>query len=149
MQQFPKNKQILYFSTALLSLILLFSFRDINNQSVSVQCDSGDTTAFTVNSSNGWGLYSSYLENINDSVEFELILFRNTPDNNNWNNDSEVGTIVSGYAPSIERIINYQQLPRNWQITIKPNGKCFFRLLGGPEPENSSFVLPVQTKYKK
>ena len=149
MQKFPKNKRILSFILVMLSLILLFSFRGINGQSVSVQCNSGDTTAFTINSSNGWGLYSSYLENINDSVEFELILFRNTPDNNNWNNDSEAGTIVSGYAPSTKRIINYQQLPRSWQITIKTNGKCLFRLLAGPEPEKSFFVLPVQAKYKK
>jgi hypothetical protein len=136
-------------AVSIVCLLLFLSFRNPDKRANNIKSGVGDTTAFTVNTSQGWGLYNSYLEKIGDSVEFELILFRNTPGNNNWSNDSEVGTIKNEYAPSGERTINYQQLPRRWLITIKPDGKCLFRLLSGPEPESSAFVLPVQTKYQK
>lgn len=151
MQQLLKEKKIVFF-VAVVSLLMLFSFKESSHPSFLVHAglnSGGDTAAFEVNTSQGWGLYSSYMEQMGDSVDFELILFRNTPDSNNWSNDSQIGTVVAGYAPSEEQVINYQQLPRKWQITIKQDGKCFFRLIDGPEPEKLSFVLPVQTKYKK
>lgn len=149
MRKSSNNRRILFFMLLLVCLTSFFSFRNNTKQTISLRTNLGDTTAFTVNTAEGWGLYNSYIDNIGDSIQFEMILYRNNPGTYNWNANSDAGTIDSAYAPSSTRIIEYLQLPRSWRITIKPNGNCSFKLLDGPEPQGSPFILPVQTRFKK
>jgi hypothetical protein len=137
------------FLLVLLISIVSFSFRTTKNDGELNRVTSGDTTAFTANTTAGWIRHTCYLENIADSVEFEFILFRTVPPDNHWESSSELGTLRSDFVPSDERIFEYSELPRRWKIIIQTDGKCFFQLLSGPAPSGENIVLPVITKYKK
>lgn len=139
----------IFFLPLIVLCIVICSFRNHDNKDSFSSKGFIDTTFFSANTTGGWNTHTSYLATQNDSVQFELILFRNVPENNNWNNDSEAGTIRSDFAPSDTRILYYEELPRNWKITIHPDGKCFFKLLSGPAPSGENIVLPIITKYMK
>jgi hypothetical protein len=118
----------------------------IENSSLIVQTDS---IVFTPDSAGGWGIYSSYLQNVNDSVQFELILYRNPPSGNDWSLPSLAGTISATYAPGAERTVEFNEPTRTWSINIKANGQCYFKLISGPVPNGNPAVIPMQTRYKK
>jgi hypothetical protein len=149
MKKYFLDKRYHLFLALIFSIILLLSFRTNNIYSERQYKDIGDTTGFSPNATQGWGIYTSFIENLGDSIEFELILFRNVPAGNNWNDTLEVGTIKTSYTPIADRIIEYLEQPRTWRIIFLTNGKCFFQLLSGPVPEGSQIIIPVITKYKK
>lgn len=138
-----------YFVLLIFFSSLLFSFRSTNTISKTADLNATDTTTFSANAAEGWITHTSYLVNLTDSVEFELILFRTVPAGNNWNNISEAGTIREEFRPSVERVFEYYEHPRTWKITVRTNGKCFFQLLSGPALAGENIVLPILTKYKK
>jgi hypothetical protein len=145
-------KKRLYFSAPIIFLtVLSFSYKpvSVNSYQTGHQNLLADTTAFTGNADLGWSVHTSYLEDRGDSIEFELILFRAVPANNNWSDTSEAGIIRADYAPDAERIIEYVERPRTWKIIIRTNGQCVFQLLSGLPPDGENIVLPIITKYKK
>jgi|SRR5687767_5739771 len=140
------NHSIFQFAFVIFLVLGSFSFRSVNKISDLFQNHFSDSTSFIANSAEGWIEHSSYLEDLGDSVRFELILFRNPAV---WNNESEAGTISSGYSPSAVRVITYLEMPRTWKIKILPSGGCSFKLIDGPAPQGNPVVLPVLTKFKK
>jgi hypothetical protein len=149
MQKFMRYRAAYFIPVLIAALISLCSFSKQHNCPVQPYKNSGDTTAFSANTGAGWTIHTSYLEDLGDSIEFELILFRTVPANTNWNDSSEVGTIAAAYIPAEERVIEYAEYLRVWQFTFRTDGKCFFQLLSGPAPEGEQIVLPVITKYKQ
>jgi hypothetical protein len=139
-----------YLLLLILPVTTLFSFSNSNKTNIQPRQFTADTSAFSPNTAQGWQIHTSYLENLGDSVEFELILFRIVPPGTNWNDTSEVGAIIKAdYVPAVEKVIEYSQWPRLWKIIFKPNGKCLIQLLSGPVPEGTPVMFPVITKYKK
>lgn len=144
------NKRAIMRIVFFLPVVTLLSFSGRETSvSAARQLLPGDTTTFVANTIQGWTRYSSYQEIQGDSIRFELLLFRTVPEGVNWSDDSEVGTINSNYAPLVQTVFEYAELPRFWRITIQPDGKCFFKLLSGPVPQGNPVVLPVLTQYKK
>ncbi len=139
----------LYVGQLICSSILLFSSKATNTSNSFFLQYLNDTTAFSANGEAGWTTHTCYLKNLEDSVEFELILFRDVPTGNNWSDPSEAGTVKVEFAPAAERVFEYSEHPRKWKIIIQTNGKCFFQLLSGPNPQGTSIVFPMITKYKK
>lgn len=105
--------------------------------------------AFRPDTLGGWGAYSSFLANVRDSVQMEIILFRNVSDSSRWFEDSCAGTIDSLFIPSADQFVTYEQLGMSWFIRIGIDGKCLFRLISGPSPGDSFGILPIQLRYKK
>lgn len=108
-----------------------------------------DTIPFVPDTSGGWGLYASYLKNEGDSVVFELILSHTTLDIIDWSQSIPFGVISSAYTPLLETSIEYKEPNRTWFISVRPNGKCYLKLLAGPIPDGNPCIIPFQTKYKK
>lgn len=144
------------FATSAFALILLSSFghtiRQPHLPQFANRMDTikfGDTTAFYPDTIYGWGIYSSYLQDLTDSVDFELILFRDTPAGEDWAETSKIGTIKQAFTPQNDQVINYEEYPRSWKIIIQSNSECSLQLASGPPPQGQRMVLPVMLKYKK
>ncbi len=104
---------------------------------------------FVANDADGWQLYTSYFTTENDSVTIELILGRQVPAGNDWKLPTLAGTIAPQFASTIEQSVNFQEPNRNWDMILKTDGKCFFKLIEGEPPVGSTIVLPLKTKYKR
>lgn len=127
--------------------VMLFSFNSYGKEMVlKVPVD---TIPFIPDTLNNWGSYFTYLGNVGDSVEFEVVLFRQNPVNINWEFGVEVGVIDSAYAPTEVIMISYGEFSRLWRIIIRPDGKCILQLISGVPPEGDPAVIPIKTRYKK
>lgn len=129
--------------------MVLTAFTTTNSENPSVNYQVKSLSGFVANNSEGWTAHSSYLNILEDSIQFELILFRDVPSGANWESNSWVGTLSENYRPNEQRVFDYSELPRIWKITIETDGRCFFKLQSGPIPEGQPVVLPLITKYKK
>lgn len=107
-----------------------------------------DSLAFYADSTSGWGSYYFYVNGINDSLRFEVILYRNITNTSIWANESRVGILSSGYAPFTDQQVIGKEADRQWRITLKPNGDCLFYLLSGSTPQGNHVVVPIQTQFK-
>ena len=108
-----------------------------------------DTLPFTSDSLSGWASYYSYLAIISDSVELELILYRNNTDQSVWSAQSRVGIISAAYSPTFNQVVDYKEGNRMWRIYVFADGNCWFNLLAGPPPSEHPPVVPIQIRYKK
>lgn len=108
-----------------------------------------DTLPFTPDSLAGWSSYYSYLNQVGDSVQLELILYRNNADTAAWTTQTRVGMISPVYSPSVPQVIDYKEGNRMWRIYIYIDGSCLFYLLTGPPPVEQPPVVPIQVRYKK
>ena len=152
-----KSNFQIFFKIALSLIILVFTLSGFVSQRQIIKQDNvkaiatglSDTIPFRPNMAEGWDTYSSYINIEEDSVEFEVILKRNIPGNNDWSIPSLIGTIQTIYAPHSARVLAYTEPNRKWEITIQPDAGCFLRLLNSTEPLNSIVVIPIKTKYKQ
>jgi|GEM_PF-2328691 len=108
-----------------------------------------DTLPFTADSLSGWSSYYSYLNQVDDSVQLELILYRNNTDTSAWSSQTRVGLISPTYSPSVPQVIDYKEGNRMWRIYIYIDGSCLFYLLTGPPPVEQPPVVAIQVRYKK
>lgn len=130
--------------------VLLTSFTPNNNPVIhSKNLNLTDSVMFIPNSSEGWIMLSTYLDQREDSIVLDIILERTVPANSNWNNTLTIGQVGYSFKPDTKRIINFIEQPRVWEISILPSGICLMKLLSGESPQGSVIVLPVQTRYKK
>lgn len=108
-----------------------------------------DTTLFRPNTAAGWNtLAAAYLVTDNDSISFEVIFSRTMSATTDWLGEQFAGTVGSRFRPMAERVLNYIEWPRIWQIRVVPSGQVYFKLLNGQLPTGTTVVLPVKTKYK-
>lgn len=106
-------------------------------------------SSFHVNDSAGWGSYSSFLAKVGDSVQLELILFRNVADSAIWFQDSYAGSIDAQFIPATDQFLEHNEQDRRWFIRIGIDGKFLIRLINGPAPGGAFSILPLQLRYKK
>jgi len=152
-----ENKRYLHRkkTTVITAVILLLLSMSFKNKEIKVRTVSTnrvyvtDTIPFAPNISNGWGAYVSYLYTDGDSVDMELILNRQVPEGNKWDDFNEFGTVDSAYFPVSYKLAGANEPNREWIISIQTDGKCLIKLVNGPDPEGSFIVLPFKTKYKK
>lgn len=134
-------------------IIILSSYTDFKTTSFTnyQTLISSDSTAFSTNTVGGWSKYSSYLDKIGDSVDFEIILVHSASNNIIWNQVNEIGSIKNGngYRPSSQRIVRYSELPRIWDIIFQTDGKVYIKLSEGPFPSTDPIVIPIITKFRK
>lgn len=144
-------KYIHHSGSAILSCIALLtvSFLSFTNENFHHHKSFAQTDSlFTPNTVDGWSAESTYFNVVGDSVEFEIILFRDTS-GVNWNNVSYVGDIPSIYVPQSQQEWLFQDPTRIWQLTLHANRKFYLKLIEGPLPQESPACVPIKTKYSK
>ena len=139
-------------TSALVITLLCILFQSITIESLA-QIDTAkvlaaaDTSNFSVNKRDGWGLYNSYVAaSGTDSVRLELILFKKG--NINWKEKQYVGKIKqSDLYPETNQTIAYKLIDRKYDVTVEKNGDCYFRLTSDNPPDKGEVTIPLQVKY--
>jgi hypothetical protein len=133
-----------------LLLLALLAFRDISfGQSDSAALAAADTTRFSVNGSEGWLLYNSYVvAHGTDSVELELVIRH---DNNiNWQEEHYIGKIkFEGLIPQTSQTIDYYLMSDQFAVRLDTTGKCYLKFVSGAVPSANPVVIPIRLIYKK
>lgn len=106
-----------------------------------------DTIAFSVNKQEGWLLYNSYVEKMNqDSAMVGLILQQSR--HFDWGKEHLVGYIKSPtLAPLVDQVITIHAMPYSYRLHIDRQGLCYLQLISGAMPDIDSVVLPIKVKY--
>lgn len=108
-----------------------------------------DTAVFNPNREAGWDSYNSYGNQIGDSVDLEIILYRTSNDSINWEEPTIIGTINPGIRPQDIQRIRFVRAFTTWQLFIQPSGECELSWISGTRPGPTGIVIPIQVKYKK
>ena len=117
----------------------------------------GDTSSFTANTSGGWSILSSYLnQDTPDSVELEMILLLNqTKGKMGGKTEQYIGTINNKkFQPKQSQKSVYTLLPGNvWYIVVKQDGKCFLAQTMGSGVKASTLagrpdIIPIKVRFK-
>ncbi len=142
-----KNKKItglIIFFTIMLMVVVDKSFA----QDHSAAMDKADTVNFSVNKSDGWQLFNSYVSPYKtDSAQLELIVQHNN--NINWSVDQYVGKIKeSSLRPQTTRLVSFKLLNSVYRMKIETSGKCQLSFVSGSLPPGNPIIIPLKVYYK-
>jgi len=106
-----------------------------------------DTSNFSVNKSDGWQLYNSYVAAYgSDSVQLELILLKEG--SVNWKEEQYVGKIKQGnFYPKTNQTISYKLTYQKYEVRVEKNGDCYFKLTSDNPLSNDGITIPLIVKY--
>lgn len=147
----------------IITLFIFFCFNSLNTKATTTRipgykskAELSDSTQFLPNETQGWSSLSTYLvvesDSLNsteDSVDLELILSYVPPINDDLSYPALAGVIDNTFVPGEERIIEYKEPTRTWSLTVNPTGELYLKLIDGPAPVGSPYIIPIQIKYKK
>ena len=149
-----KKSSFIHFSLLGIILVLL-EFHHGQSRIVPLnKTTTADTSSFAPNTTENWGIVSSYLnQDTPDSVEFELILKKNTF--TNWSAEHYIGSITnSQFIPARSQTVTYNLLSDNqWNLRVDTVGKCYLYQVNGGSLLASSlpgnpYVLPIRIRFK-
>jgi len=149
-----KEKRFYYFLIVGCVTVFLFSFESVGITEKNTKIKFADTTSFTPNTTEGWNILSSYLnQETPDSVEFELILLQNN--SINWSAEQFIGKITNQtFIPRKIQKLTYDLFINNtWSVRVNTNGQCFLKqvngaTLGVSSLSGSPYVFPVKVRFK-
>jgi hypothetical protein len=107
-----------------------------------------DTSRFSVNKSDGWQLFNSYITQYHaDSARLELIAQHDS--NVGWVKEQYIGKIkFATLHPKTEQILLFNLLDNYFQFRIDTSGKCYLKFMYGVPPVSNPMVVPIHVQYK-
>ena len=135
---------------SLIMSLILFGF--INNsyaQNDSAILAAADTSRFSVNTSDGWLLYNSSVdEHGTDSAQLVLIIRHEN--NISWIQEHFVGRIkYVTLIPQNNQTLVYNLLSDQYSLRVDTTGRCYLKLESGNSPTNNPVVLSLIFYYKR
>lgn len=142
-----KNRLIKY--VLLLAFLSNILVTESFSQDHSAAFAAADSSFFSVNVPGGWKLFNSHMSLWGtDSVQLELtVQHENTI---NWREEQFAGKIkTAAFIPRQVQTVLFNLMTDIYALRIDQQGKCFLRMIQGPDPDKQVVVIPVKLSYKK
>lgn len=117
-------------------------------QNWSAAMRNADSTGFSPNLKDGWGLFNSYVSRNSDgSVSLEFII-QHAKQGIDWSKEQLVGRMKNNaLLPSMDRYVNFYLIYDMYMVHITREGKCYLSLAKGNLPPGDPVILPIQVKF--
>lgn len=140
-------KYFLFFVIMTFLTVPSLQAQDVQEDSAALAA--ADTTHFSINHSNNWHLFNSYVAPYqSDSAQLELIIMHaNTLA---WEQEQYIGKIrVPGLVPLNTQTIPFSLITVQFTLRIDNTGRCYLKKISGDLPNEENIAIPLKIYYRK